>query len=340
VSAQPALAVLNPTCLDVIEEHRAWVAEQGIDLLSDQSYRTAPLAAIVDVIRQTDAVILPAAIRNLPLAEHMTASPRLRVCAIAASGFEWLDIGAATRNGIVVCFAPGGAGAEVVAEMAHAMMFAVARQIPFHHQKICRGDESRGMGTSLFGKTLGIVGLGAIGRELALRAAALKMRVVATDPMPDRTFAAHHSIELLQLDELLRAADFVSLHVRLSDETRNMIGARELSLMKRSAYLINAARRELVSEEAIVDAIVRKTIAGAGLDDPPGEAGKRLLNLPNVVFTPHLGNRAIEGVNAVFRAALEGAIDVIRGRRPRFVVNPQVYDEGVRGSAHAAEQAG
>jgi D-3-phosphoglycerate dehydrogenase len=215
------------------------------------------------------------------------------------------------------------------------MMFAVARQIPFHHQRLCQGDATRGMGTSLFGKTLGIVGMGAIGRELALRARGLKMSVIASDPQPDRKFAADQSIELLPLDELLRRADFVSLHVRLSDDTHEMIGATELSLMKPTAYLVNTARQELVNEEALVDAILRGRIAGAGLDDPPGPTGRKLLGLPNVVFTPHLGNRAIEGVHGVFRTALEGAIAVIRGERPRFLLNPAVYDRGVRVTAPA-----
>jgi len=204
------------------------------------------------------------------------------------------------------------------------------RQIPYHHQKLSRGDETRGMGTSLFGKTLGIAGLGAIGRELAIRAVGLKMRVIASDPQPDRKFAADHHIDLLSLDELLRQSDFLSLHVRLDDQTRNMIGARELGLMKRNAYLINAARRELVDEEALVVAILAAQIAGAALDDPPGPAAKKLLGLPNVVFTPHLGNRAIEGVHGVFRSALEAAIQVLGGQRPTRIVNPQVYEHGLR----------
>jgi D-3-phosphoglycerate dehydrogenase len=214
--------------------------------------------------------------------------------------------------------------------MALGLMFAVARQIPQHHQQLCRGDESRGMGTSLFGKTLGIIGLGAIGKELALRGPGLKLRVVAYDPFPDREFAAAHGVELLGLDDLLQSSDFVSLHVRLSDQTRNMIGPREVRLMKASTCLINAARRELVNEDALVEAILEKRLAGAGLDDPPGPAAKKLCGLPNVVFTPHIGNRAIEGVNGVFRAAVESAIDVLQGRRPKHIVNPAVYEQGVR----------
>jgi phosphoglycerate dehydrogenase-like enzyme len=330
MSDKPRLLVLNPTCLDVIDLHRASIESHGVELLAEQSYRTASQSEILQALRRADAVILPAAIRNLPLAEHMAACPQLRVCSIAASGFEWLDVAAATREGIVVCFAPGGLGAQVVAEMALALMLAVARQIPYHNQQLCRGDATRGMGTSLFGKTLGIIGLGSIGRELALCAKSFRLRIVACEPQPDRRFVVQHGVELLSLEELLRQADFVSLHVRLNEETRHMIGAPELRLMKPTAYLINAARQELVDEEALAGAILSGQIAGAALDDPPGPAAKKLLGRSNVIFTPHLGNRAIEGVNAVFRAAWEAAIQVLRGQRPTFVVNPQVYDRGLR----------
>jgi D-3-phosphoglycerate dehydrogenase len=334
MSERPALLVLNPTCLDVIDAHRAWIESQGIELLAEQSYRTASEETILAALKRADAVILPAAIRNLPLAQHMRACPRLRVCAIAASGFEWLDVDAATRNGIVVCFAPGGVGAEVVAEMAVAMMFAVAREIPYHNQQLCRGGQTRGMGTSLFGKTLGIVGLGAIGRELALRAQGLKMTVVACEPQPNPQFVADHRIEVLPLEELLRRSDFVSLHVRLNEQTQNMISSAQLGLMKPTAYLVNTARRELVDEESIAAAILSAQIAGAALDDPPGPSAQKLLGLRNVVFTPHLGNRAIEGVHGVFRSALDGAIRVLRGERPQFVVNPEVYERGLRPPRH------
>jgi phosphoglycerate dehydrogenase-like enzyme len=330
MNSSPTLLVLNPTCLDVIDQQRSWIESQGVELLAEQSYRTATSQQLLDLLKQSDAVILPTAIRNFPFQEQMSQSPRLLTCAIAASGFEWLDIDAATRCGIVVSFAPGGMGAEVVAEMALGLMLAVARQIPIHHQQVCRDDNSRGMGTSLSGKTIGIIGLGVIGKEFALRARGLKMRVVASDPTPDLRFATECGIEPLSLDDLLRVSDFVSLHVRLNEQTRNMIGPRELRLMKPSAYLINAARRELVDEEALVEAITQRRLAGAGLDDPPGLAGKQLCGLPNVVFTPHIGNRAIEGVNAVFRSAIESAIDVLRGRRPKYVVNPAVYEKGVR----------
>ncbi|MCA1659181.1 MAG: hypothetical protein LC642_01370 [Verrucomicrobiaceae bacterium] len=322
--------MLNPTCLDVVESQRQWIESLGVELLADQGNRRLTIEQTGEILQRCDGIILPSAIRNLPSAEQMAAAPRLRVCAIAASGFEWLDVEAATRCGIVVINAPGAEGAEVVADLAWGLMLAAARQIVHHHNLLSRGDATRGMGAGVSRRTLGIVGLGAIGKEVALRARGFGMRVLASDPYADPSFVADNGVELTSLQRLLEESDFVSLHVRLTEQTRGMIGASELARMKPTAFIINAARKELIDEPALVSAIMERRLAGAGLDDPPGPDGKTLFGHPNVVFTPHLGNRAIDGVIAVFRSAVESAAAVLRGQRPRFVVNPDVYDQGLR----------
>ena len=327
---KPRLAVLNGTCLDVIEDFRDWIEAQDVELVAKPSYRALDSTGIAGICREVDAVILPASVRSHPLAEHMAAAPRLLVCSIAASGFEWLDVEAATKHGIIVTFAPGREGAEVVADMAWGLMLAVARQIPYHNQLLMRGDGTRGMGSSVFGKTLGIVGLGNIGKCVARRARGFDVRVIATEPYPDEAFVREQGVRLVPLEELLAESDFVSLHMRLDEKTRHLIGAPQLARMKPTAILINTARHELVDEAALVSAIEAKQIGGAGLDDPPGEAAKKLLGRFNVVFTPHLGNRAIEGVRGVFKTALENCFAVFRGERPQFVVNPRVYETGTR----------
>ncbi len=325
------ILVLNATCLDVVERYRDQIESRGVELVAEQRFRSISIEQTAALVREADAVVLPAAAgRALPSAEQMEISPRLLCCAIAASGFDDFPVEAATRNGIVVTNAPVREGAEVVADMAFALMLSVARQIPYHHNLLLRGDVTRGAGVSIFGKTLGIVGLGNIGRSVALRARGFDMRVLATDPDPDRAFAADHEIELVPQDELLHQADFVTLHVRLNEQTRHMISRRELTLMKPTAHLINTARRDLVDEEALVEAIAQKRLAGAALDDPPGHAAKQLFDLPNVIFTPHLGNRSVEGMRAVFLSAIDSAIAVLGSERPRFVINPAVYDIGVR----------
>ncbi len=330
MKARPRIVILNATCLDILEEHRAWLDSQDWDWVAEESFRSLQLDQVDAILEGADALILPAMIRNLPLAEHMERHTSLQVLSIAASGFDWLDVATATRCGIVVAYAPAEEGAEVVADLTWGLMLAVARQIPHHHQAICCGRNDRGIGVSVWGKTLGIVGLGNIGRRVARRAAGFQMRVLAAEPDPDQAFAVEHGIELVGLDDLMRRSDFVSLHVRLDSGTRGMIDGRLLRLMKPTAYLINAARVELVDQDALVEAILARRIAGAGLDDPPAQPDSPLINLPNVVFTPHLGNRAFEGMRAVFRCALENALAVLKGKRPEYVVNPEVYERGLR----------
>jgi phosphoglycerate dehydrogenase-like enzyme len=329
----PTLAVLNGTCLDVVESQRQWIESLGVRLLADQSFRSAGRDRLRDVAREADAIIIPASGRSFPSGDEMAAAPDLKVCAIAASGYEWLDIEAATKHGIVVTYAPGGEGAEVVADLTWGLLLASTRQIVHHHNLLAREESGRGMGTGVSGKTLGIVGIGAIGKEVALRAKGFRMKVLAHDPYADVAFAKAHDVKLVSFEELLKESDFVTLHVRLTEQTRHMISATQLRMMKPNAFIVNAARQELIDEAALVAAIHSGHIGGAGLDDPPGPEGRKLLGHPGVVFTTHLGNRALEGVIAVFRSAVESAVAVLRGQRPKFVVNPQVYERGLRGAA-------
>jgi D-3-phosphoglycerate dehydrogenase len=320
------LLILNGTCLDVIEEHRAWLNSLDAEIIAEPSFRTMKDSEVDAILAGADALILPAPIRNLPLARHMEKFTTLKTLSIAASGYDWLDVDAATRCGIAVTFAPVPEGAEVVADMTFGLMLAAARQIPHHHELIRNGDYSRGMGVSLWKKTLGIVGLGNIGRAVARRAAGFEMKILAVEPYPNQEFVRQHGIELVELDDLLQRSDFVSLHVRLDNQTEGMIGKRELSLMKPSAFLINAARQKLVDEAAMTEAVLARRIAGAAMDDPPEDKKSPLFALPNFVCAPHLGNRAIEGVNAVFKCAVENAITVLHGQKPKYLVNPAVYD--------------
>jgi D-3-phosphoglycerate dehydrogenase / 2-oxoglutarate reductase len=328
VSKPPVLLVLSGTCLDVVESQRQWVESLGVELHADQANRHLTYDQMGEAFKHCDGAVLPSS--TVPDAAQMAAAPRLRVCAIAASGFERFDLEAATRNGIVVANAIGGEGAEVVADFTWGLILAAARQIVHHHNRLSRGDLTRGMGTGVTRKTLGIIGLGAIGKQVALRAKGFAMRVLAHDPYADKKFAAEHNIELTTLDRLLAESDFLSLHTRLTDETRGIIGAKELARMKPTAYLINTARQELIDEAALVAAIQGGRLAGAGLDDPPGPAGQVLFGHPSVVFTTHLGNRSVDGMIAVLRAAVESAVAVFRGQRPRLVVNPEVYERGLR----------
>lgn len=360
MNCKPRIVVLNPTCLDVIERYHEWIESLGVELIADSRFRQLTTDSISTVLSGAHAVVIPAVV---PLtAATLQAIPTLRVLSISGSGFETVDVGAATRCGIVVTNAPIREGAETVADLTWGLMLSVARQIPHHNQLVVGGLHERGMGTVVWGKTLGILGLGSVGRAVARRAKGFEMRIIAAsarkhlsdshiDQEQYRTaddkrisdtrldFFNEHNIQLMSVNDLLRQSDFVSLHVRLNNMTSGLIGNRELRLMKPSAYLINTARRGLVDERALTEAISNGRIAGAAMDDPLEITDSPLLGLPNFVCTPHIGNRAIEGVHAVCKCALENALAVIRRRRPEFVINPEVYERGGRWSELGSEKS-
>ena len=186
------------------------------------------------------------------------------------------------------------------------------------------------MGSEIKGRTLGIVGLGHSGRELARLVAPFDMRVRAFSPHADPAAAKSLGVHLTSLDEVLRESDFVSLHCRLTAETRGLIGAPQLALMKPSAYFINVARGELVDQQALVDALRERRIAGAGLDVfevEPLPAEDPLIGLDNVILTPHWSASTSDVWRATGAAMAEGMIKAARGERPDNVVNPRVFDQ-------------
>jgi phosphoglycerate dehydrogenase-like enzyme len=326
----PRLKILNGTCLDIYDTYRDWLSKQGVEVIADRkNVQVKTDEEFNATLAGANAIVGPAV---KPIrADQMAAHPELQVISFASSGYESADIEAATAHGIVVTNSIVREGSEVVADQTWALMLAVARQIPYWNRMVQQGSKERGMGVAVFGKTLGIVGLGNIGRAVARRAAGWDMRVLATGLNPDMDFVREHGLEVVTLPELLAQSDIVSLHLRLAPETRLAIGERELAMMKPTAFLINTAREELVDEGALAKAILSRTIAGAGLDDPiRREENRHLMELPNVVCTPHLGNRAIEGVEAVTRFAMQNAVDVLLGRYPQCVINPNVYSGNLR----------
>jgi len=318
---------LNGTCLDVVDEHRQWLAGLPVDVVADPAFRRLTSRQLASLLPDFEGIVMPAATRITP--EQMAHADRLRVISLASSGYDSVDLEAATRYGIVVTHAPVTELSEVVADLAWGLILAISRQIVLHDRQIRMGNRERGMGTSPWRKTLGIVGLGSIGRAVVRRASGFEMRVLAAEPRPDMEFVERHDVRLVELDSLLAQSDFVSLHARLNDATRGLIGTRQLELMQPSAFLINTARQCLVDEAALASALLSGGIAGAALDDPPVDPHSPLLQLPNAVFTTHIGNRARDGVHAVFRHAIENAVDVLFQRRPQWVVNPEVYDRSL-----------
>lgn len=258
-------------------------------------------------LRVADALIC----RSQPklTAEYFEDVGKLRAIARAGVGVDNIDVPAATRKGVVVMNTPGG-NTVSAAEHTIALMLALSRRIPAADATMKAGgwDRNKFVGTEVAGKTLGVVGLGRIGREVARRAKGLDMRVVALDPFVTPAKAAELGYETAaSLDELLPKVDFLTLHVPGGAETKSLIGARELGLMKKTARVLNVARGGIVDEKALADALATGTIAGAGIDvftAEPVVPESPLLKAPNVILTPHLGASTLEAQENV---AIEAA---------------------------------
>ncbi len=242
--------------------------------------------------------------------------PELRVLSLWGTGTDHVDLSAAREHGVVVTNTPG-VSAVAMAEHALALMLAVARDIPRIDAKTRKGAWPRGFVTQLHGKTLGVVGLGAIGLQTARIAKGIGMRVIAWTRTPGDKPLAELGIELVELEDLYRQSDVVSLHVRLTPETSGMVGRQQLAAMKPTSILVNTARGAVVDEAALVEALRGETIRGAGLDvfeQEPMPENHPLASLPNVVLTPHSGGVTAEALETGLRLAVDNVFAAMRGK--------------------------
>jgi D-3-phosphoglycerate dehydrogenase len=240
----------------------------------------------------------------------------LKVISRYGAGVDRVDIPACKERGIIVTNTPG-ANATAVCEMAFGLMLSAARNIPALHKAVEAGEWPRANGMELSGKTLGIVGLGAIGKRLALRAKAFEMDVIAFDPYFDEAFGKQNGIARVELDELFKAADVVSLHVPLSDATRHMVSAERINGMKQGSILINTARGGLIDEDAAAEAVKSGHLRGLGLDAFEQEplVDSPLKGLPSVVFTPHAAGHTAQAIYRMGMMAVDNAIQVLSGQK-------------------------
>lgn len=259
----------------------------------------------------------------------MAALPDLRVISRWGVGVDRVDLEAVTGSNAVVTITPS-ANHEAVAEHAVALLLAVSRFLVQRNDEIHRGLWERRCALPLREKTLGLVGLGRIGRSVAERAAAFRMRLLAHEAFPDREFARRHGIELVDLDTLLARSDYVTLHVPLTEETRGLINRRTLSRMKPGALLINTARGGLVVEEDLVDALKSGHLGGAGLDvfvQEPIRRDHPLLELDNVLVSDHTAGIDTRSVEAMAVEAARNIVELYRGGWPAAAVaNPAVRE--------------
>jgi D-3-phosphoglycerate dehydrogenase len=275
-----------------------------------------------DEIRDAHALLVRSA--TTVTAEVIRWGSKLMAIGRAGVGVDNIDVEAATRRGIVVCNSPEG-NTAAAAEHTWALMLSVARSIPMADASVKAGEWKRSafVGIELLNKTLGVIGLGKIGSEVALRAKAFGMKVIGCDPFVSAERAERLGVEMVKLDELLARSDFITIHVPLTKDTRGAINAESLRKTKRGLCVINCSRGGVVDEAALAEAIKEGHVAGAGLDvfekEPP--VGSPLLGLPNVVLTPHLGASTAEAQIKVAVDVGQQVLDVLRGRPARSAVN-------------------
>jgi D-3-phosphoglycerate dehydrogenase len=242
-------------------------------------------------------------------------SPALELLSVLGTGVDNIDLSAARECGVLVTNTPGFA-APAVAEHILALMLAVARQIIELDKEVKSGDWPRGLVQQLSGKTLGIAGLGAIGGHLARLGKGIGMRVIAWTFHPSKERAQEYGVDFVSFDELFRQADVISVNLRLSDRTTNLVGKKQFDLMKPSAILVNTARGAIVNKEALIDVLTSGQIAGAGLDafhEEPVPPDDPLLKLKNVVLTPHSAGMTPETVERGTRMAVDNVINFLKG---------------------------
>ncbi len=274
-------------------------------------------------IKDADAVIIN--LDDVFDKEMIDSAPKLKVITLFAGSTYNIDVEYAKSRGITVCTTPGEIF-ENTADLTFALLLSAARRIPEADRYIRAGKYNNWcpadlLGSDIYGKTLGILGLGMIGTAVARRAKGFNMKILynaARGPKPE--LEEELGCQFVSFEELIKQSDFLSLHCKLNPDTEHIIGRREISMMKKSAYLINTGRGKLVDEEALADALEAKEIAGAGLDvfEYEPKVTQKLLTLDNVVLTPHLGASSLDNRLEMARIAFRCTRDALKGLEPEF----------------------
>jgi phosphoglycerate dehydrogenase-like enzyme len=256
----------------------------------------------------------------------LQAHPKLRVIARAGVGYDAVDTDAATEFGMAVTITPG-TNQDAVAEHTFALILALAKNLVAQHVETCALKWPRQANLPLRGRTLGIAGLGRIGKAVALRGECFGMRLLAYETFPDHAFAKQHGVKFVPFEQLLAESDFLTLHLPATNESRHLINRQTLAKMKPSAYLVNTARGTLVNEADLVDALQSRRIAGAGIDvfedEPPSDCP--LFHMSNVVVTPHAAGIDVRARDDMALSAAQAIVSLAKGDWPaEKIVNPDV----------------
>jgi len=302
------------------------VSEKGIDILHKHAKVDVKTGLkpeeLISIIGDYEALIVRS--QTKVTAEVIAAGKKLQVIGRAGVGVDNVDIEEATRRGIVVVNAPTG-NTISAAEHTIALLLALARHIPQANASLKSGawKRSQFMGTEVRNKTLGILGLGNVGSEVARRARGLEMKLIANDPFISAEHAQNLQVELVPMKQLFKEADFITLHAPLTAKTKGMIGDKELALVKPTVRIINCARGALIDEEALAKAVKEGRVAGAAIDVFPTEPTTEsvLFESDNIIVTPHLGASTTEAQVFAARDVAEQIVDVFKGHPAKYAVN-------------------
>jgi D-3-phosphoglycerate dehydrogenase len=303
----------------IFPEHFKELEQGGCEVIPNgvggRAYRADEL---LDALRGVHAIVTGT---DELTARVIQAADSLVTIAKHGVGLETIDLAAARAKGVSVSSTPGVIH-DSVADLTMALLLALARNLVAVHLATKQGGWKSPFGVELRDKLMGIIGLGRIGKGVALRAKGFGMKLAAYDPFPDSSFAAEHGVMFMALDDLVRQADVVSLHAAAEQVEGTLIDARRIQMMKPTAFFLNTARGSLVDEAALVDALRAKKLAGAGLDafvnEPP--TGSPLLALDNVVLTPHMAGRTLDGAWRMGEITVENCLRALRGEQPLYPV--------------------
>jgi len=315
--------------------HRPWIEEElraaGCEILLGQpidefpKYRYQELE-LIDLVADSDILLVTS--RDRVPRSIMEACTNLRGVVKGSIGVERIDIKAATDLGIIVCNSPAPENVTGLAEAVVGLMVILMKRLKLNEQVLQDGGwrKEKNVGELILGKTIGIIGLGRVGKEVAKRLEAWGVRLIAYDPYVEQRQFKQLGVERVSLEELLRQSDFVSIHVVLTSETTHMIGAKELRMMKPSAYLVNTARGEVIPQDDLAAALREGVIAGAALDvfeeEPlPKESSLRTIDPTRLIMTPHIIGNNLPSRMSGQRMALESMLCLLRGEIPSTVLN-------------------
>lgn len=246
--------------------------------------------------------------------------PKLKVIAKHGAGVDNIDLQAAAEKAIPVAFAPG-ANRHAVADLAMGLMLSLAREIPRSFTQVRNGEWPRVIGFEMFGKTLGVIGTGKIGKEVIRRAQGFQMKILAFDLYPDQELSQSGLVIYVPLDQLYKEADFITIHTDLNEQSKAMIAKPQLEAMKPTVFIVNTARGGIIDEQDLYTALVERKIGGAALDVFSSEPVKEslLLELPNFIATPHMAGYTYEALREVGMITARNVLNALKGEQPEFV---------------------